>query len=219
MTALSTAVGYAGQVAAEKIVYRETFPVADGEGLKLTDANWQAWVYSPGDARVHRGAATYTVLMRDKPSQPANAMPINAGVDVESPLATGMLVNWNGGTFWPNPTLYMTEEFAIDDASTLTRVAWFQNNQSEAGGFRVALKIGPTWIVSDENFIGYGNRSLDISDAKWRHLNPADLSIDAEATITEPPEGPLNAFGVYGNHSGYAELDTFTLHAQPAPGG
>ncbi|MEM6332864.1 MAG: hypothetical protein AAF823_05935 [Planctomycetota bacterium] len=200
---------------AERVVYREIFPVAEGEATKLTEAGWQAWVYSADDARVHRGAANYVALMRGQPSQPTDALPVNADVAADASIETGMMVNWNGGDFWPNPTLYLTEEFELGEADELTRVSWFQNNQSEQGGFRVALRVGTTWVISDQNFIGYGQRSLDLADAAWRQLDPADLGIDADAALSELPDGPITAFGMFGVHSGYAELDTFTLHARP----
>ncbi|MEM6459827.1 MAG: hypothetical protein AAF710_10610 [Planctomycetota bacterium] len=199
--------------AAEQVVYRETFPVAEGEAVKLSDAGWKAWVYSKSDGRVHRGAGGYVELLRDKASQPADVPPVAANADDDAPVATGMLVNWNGGDFWPNPTLYLTEEFTLDTAADLTRIGWFQNNQDEAGGFRVALKIGTAWIVSDENFVGFGSRELVVRNASWRFLNVANLKPDAEATMTALPDGPLTAFGVFGQHTGYAELDSFTLTA------
>ncbi|MEM6391734.1 MAG: hypothetical protein AAF797_03085 [Planctomycetota bacterium] len=178
--------------------------------MKLTDAGWQAWVYSAGDKRVHRGAAGYSELMRPKASQPGPLEAVAADVAEDAP-DTGMLVNWNGGTFWPNPTLYHTSEFDLEASTKLTSVSWFQNNQGKTGGFRLALKIGPTWVVTDRNYVGYLNVKVAIADQKWRHLNPANLSIDAEATMSELPDGPIEAFGVYGLHTGYAELDNFTI--------
>jgi hypothetical protein len=203
----------AGSVAAAEVVYRETFPVPEGEALKLTEVGWEAWVYSEGDRRVHKGAAGYSELMRPNPSQPESLEPVAANVADDAPRATGMLVNWNGGTFWPNPTLYYTREFTLPEAARLKRVTWFQNNQGKTGGFRLALQIGNTWYVSDDNHVGYKDVSIDIASATWRHLNPANLSIDAEATVMQLPEGKLRAFGVFGVHTGYAELDNFTLHA------
>ncbi|MEM6391711.1 MAG: hypothetical protein AAF797_02965 [Planctomycetota bacterium] len=205
-----------GPAAGQEAIYRETFPVPAGNALKLTDAGWEACVYSSDDGRMHHGAAGYTPLMRDKRSQPASAVPVNSAADPGSLTETGMLVNWNGGALWRHPTLYLTEEFGLDAVSRLTSVSWFQNNHSKEWGFRVALKIGTTWVVSDQNFVGFGQRSLEVETASWRHLNPADLSIDAEATLSKLPEGPLRAFGVYGKHTGYAELDTFTLSGQPS---
>lgn len=209
-------VGSANAQDGGEVVYRETFPVPEGEALKLTQAGWKAWVFSPGNAAVNRGAGGYTVLMRPKASVPKDAEPVNAEVADDAPQATGMMVNWNGGDFWKQKTLYFTDEFELDDARRLRGVSWFQNNQKEDAGFRLALKIGTAWIVSDENFVGYTTVKLDVDSMSWRFMNPANLDPDAEATMTELPEGPLKAFGVVGLHTGYAELDTFTLIADPA---
>ncbi|MEM6504004.1 MAG: hypothetical protein AAF711_00910 [Planctomycetota bacterium] len=197
-------------------VYRETFPVATDSSVKLTDAGWKAWLYTRAEGKLHRGAAGYTPLLHGRESKPADATPLNAETDPAAP-ATGMLVNWNRGDFWLNPTLYFTDEFTLDNTKTLTQVSWFQNNQDERGGFRVALRIGPDWYVSSQNFIGFGTRRLALANATWLPFDAASL----EPAATDPPldrlpDGPLTAFGVFGIHTGYAELDTFTLYATPA---
>ncbi|MEM7576049.1 MAG: hypothetical protein AAF328_01125 [Planctomycetota bacterium] len=207
MSALSPAV-------AQEVVYRETFPVPEGEALKLTEAGWQAWVYSTGDRKVHRGAAGYSELMRPNPSQPGPMEPVASGA-AEDAATTGMLVNWNGGTFWPNPTLYVTNEFKLDDASRLHSVSWFQNNQGEKGGFRLVLRVGTTWIASDENHVGFLNVDQSIADTRWRFFNTANLAPDPEATMDTLPEGEIEWIGVFGEHTGYAELDNFTIKVNP----
>ncbi|MEM6332676.1 MAG: hypothetical protein AAF823_04985 [Planctomycetota bacterium] len=195
----------------DEVVYRETFPVADGEAAKLTDMGWEAWLYDIDSLKLHQGAAGYTDLVRGKASQPADAEPINADTPEDAPIATGMLINWNRGTIWPNPTLYFTQEPIINDASHITSVSWFQNNQGSTGGFRLAVKVGGDWWVTRDNHIGFQTVTLALAEQGWHRLDPRNLEVEDEASHDELPGGPIDAIEVFGHHTGYAELDSFTI--------
>lgn len=214
IAALSAAVFFGGAAVADnEVVYRETFPVEKDGAVKLTEVGWRAWLYSTKNQKMHREADSYTELVRGQPSRPADAEPVNAQALSDDPIGTGMLVNWNGGTLWPNPTLYFTEELILDDVGRLASVSWFQNNQGSTGGFRLAVRVNRNWLVSSDNYIGFKTVRIRAADTKWYPLDPTRLSFDPDTEPVDLSEGTLTAIGVFGNHTGYAELDTFTVRA------
>jgi hypothetical protein len=227
MLAAIAGVGLVVSTAEAAVVYRETFPNAGPGAQSLAVAGWEARVRAEdgNSAFATSGFASFN-------SSDSNALgntdaPLNSNPQSTS-LTNGTVVNFFGGNFWLQPTLYYTNEYTLDrSVFVLDSISWFQNAQSGASnGFRAAVEIGGQWYVNETTYVGFLSPTVNAAGSTWLNLAFSNLAVSGSPGAL--PDGDITGFGLFTDRSGlpaqFEEFDNFAISATvipepvPAPG-